>query len=329
MANTSLASARSAAAAFGLPRPFESAGELVASPDIDVVVITVKVPQHRQLVIQAIEAGKSVYCEWPLGAGPEEAIAVARRANESSTLAVIGTQALASPEVKYIRKIVADGYVGDVLSSTYIGVGPTWGSDLPQGDVYALDSKNGATLLSVIGGHAISAIHSVLGPIEEVGAVLSQRRRRLRVIETGEMVSLKTPDQVLMNGVLRSGAPLSLHLRGGLPGGTALLWEINGSAGDLRVTAKAEQIPVINISPLRVEGGRLSARSTSRRHFILVSKIQSLRATSPAFIGCWRMICLIEPARPRVSMTPLFFTRRFGRSNNPQNPANVCVWSEP
>jgi hypothetical protein len=26
--------------------------------------------------------------------------------------------------------------------------------------------------------------------------------------------------------------------------------------GDLRITAKAQQIPVINISPLRVEGGR-------------------------------------------------------------------------
>jgi hypothetical protein len=56
--------------------------------------------------------------------------------------------------------------------------------------------------------------------------------------------------------VLQSGAPLSFQLRGGLPRGTRLLWEINGTAGDLRITAKAEQIPVINISPLRVEGGR-------------------------------------------------------------------------
>jgi hypothetical protein len=56
--------------------------------------------------------------------------------------------------------------------------------------------------------------------------------------------------------VLQSGAPLSFQLRGGLPRGTRLLWEINGTAGDLRITAEAEQIPVINISPLRVEGGR-------------------------------------------------------------------------
>src|SRR4029077_5976231 len=62
VANTSLASAQAAAAAFGLPRAFERTGELVDSPDIDVVVVTVKVPYHRELVSEALNAGKSVYC---------------------------------------------------------------------------------------------------------------------------------------------------------------------------------------------------------------------------------------------------------------------------
>jgi predicted dehydrogenase len=256
VANTSLASARAAAAAFSLPRAFESTAELVASPDVDVVVVTVKVPYHRELVSEALNAGKSVYCEWPLGNGLAEAVELARLASDRKLAGVVGTQAMASPEVEYVRKIVADGYVGEVLSATYIGAGLTWGNDVPRGDVYAMDSKNGATLLSVIGGHAISAVQSVLGRIEEVGAVLSQRRQTVRVIETGEMIPMKTPDQLVLDAVLQSGAPLSFQLRGGLPRGTRLLWEINGTAGDLRITAKAEQIPVINISPLRVEGGR-------------------------------------------------------------------------
>jgi predicted dehydrogenase len=66
VANTSFASARAAPAAFGLPRAFESTAQLVASPDIDVVVVSVKVPHHRELVSEALNAGKSVYCEWPL-----------------------------------------------------------------------------------------------------------------------------------------------------------------------------------------------------------------------------------------------------------------------
>jgi predicted dehydrogenase len=78
----------------------------------------------------------------------------------------------------------------------------------------------------------------------------------VRAIETGESIPLKTPDHVMINAVLQSGAPLSLELRGGLPRGTRFLWEINGTEGDLRITAAIEQAPVVNISPLRVEAGR-------------------------------------------------------------------------
>ncbi len=127
VANTSLASAQAAAAAFDIPRAFESVAELVASPDIDVVVVTVKVPFHKEVVAAALEAGKNVYCEWPLGNGLAEATELARLANETKALAVIGTQAIASPEVQFIRKLVAEGYIGDVLSSTYISAGVSWG----------------------------------------------------------------------------------------------------------------------------------------------------------------------------------------------------------
>jgi predicted dehydrogenase len=177
--------------------------------------------------------------------------------------AVIGTQAIVSPEVQFVRRMVADGYVGEVLSSTYISAGFAWGDDVSLGETYAMDSKNGATLLSIIGGHAVAAVDAVLGPLREVTGLLSQRRRTTRVIETGETIPMKTPDQVLVNGLLESGAPLSMQLRGGLPRGAGLLWEINGTEGDLRITAKIEQAPVINISPLRVEGGRRGSEGYS------------------------------------------------------------------
>ena len=80
VANTSLASAKAAAAAFGIPRAFENVAELVNSPDIDVVAVAVKVPHHREVVTAALEAGKHVYCEWPLGNGLAEAIELAELA---------------------------------------------------------------------------------------------------------------------------------------------------------------------------------------------------------------------------------------------------------
>jgi hypothetical protein len=44
--------------------------------------------------------------------------------------------------------------VGDVLYSTYIGAGLVWGDAVSLGEAYAMDSRNGATL---IGGHALAA----------------------------------------------------------------------------------------------------------------------------------------------------------------------------
>ena len=60
VANTSLASAKRAADAFGLPHAFDNAQALVNSPEIDLVVITVKVPHHYELVTAALNAGTHV-----------------------------------------------------------------------------------------------------------------------------------------------------------------------------------------------------------------------------------------------------------------------------
>lgn len=256
VANTSLSSSTAAASAFGLPRAFESAEALAASPDIDVVAVTVKVPHHQEVVQTAIQHGKSVYCEWPLGNGLQEAIGLAQLAHERNVLAVIGTQAIASPEVQYVGTLIRQGYIGEVLSSTYVGSGFTWGDEVSEGEAYAMDSANGVTLLSVIGGHAIAAVQQTLGDIARISALLTQRRQKVRVVETGEMIPMKSPDQVVVGAVLTSGAPLSLQLRGGLPPGTRLLWEINGTEGDIRLTARHDEVPVINITPLTVAGGR-------------------------------------------------------------------------
>ncbi|KWF68770.1 Gfo/Idh/MocA family protein [Burkholderia pseudomultivorans] len=256
VANTSLASAEAAASAFDIPRAFESVAAMVDSPDIDVVSVAVKVPHHKEVVAAALKAGKHVYCEWPLGNGLAEAIEMAELARRSKGRAVVGTQAVASPEVAFVRKLVADGVVGEVMSSTYLGCGFTWGDEVTRGDSYAMDSRNGATMLSIIGGHALAAVQSVIGSVNEVSSVVSQRRKTVRIVETGESIPMRTHDHVMLNAVLASGAPLSLELRGGLVRGERLLWEIIGTSGDLRITAPNAFAPVINIAPLRVEAGR-------------------------------------------------------------------------
>src|ERR1700687_581581 len=60
-------SADAASKRFGVPLAFDNHHHLVNSADVDVVVITVKVPHHFALATAALTAGKAVYCEWPLG----------------------------------------------------------------------------------------------------------------------------------------------------------------------------------------------------------------------------------------------------------------------
>src|SRR5207245_10609214 len=111
-------SADAASKVFGVPLAFDNHHELVNSPTVDVVAVTVKVPYHLELATAALEAGKAVYCEWPLGNGLNEAETLAALAKKQGVLAVTGLQARSAPAGAYVRDLVAQGYVGDVLPTT-------------------------------------------------------------------------------------------------------------------------------------------------------------------------------------------------------------------
>src|SRR2546428_10079592 len=66
-------SADAASKLFGVPFAFDNHQDLVNRADVDAVAITVKVPYHLKLATAALDAGKAVYCEWPLGNGLSEA----------------------------------------------------------------------------------------------------------------------------------------------------------------------------------------------------------------------------------------------------------------
>ncbi|WP_193090154.1 Gfo/Idh/MocA family protein [Advenella sp. FME57] len=236
VANTSLASARNAAEAFGLPHAFENAQALVNSPEIDLVVVTVKVPHHRELVAAALNAGKHVYCEWPLGNGLAEARELADLAETKGVVAAVGTQMRVAPEIEYLRQLIADGYVGEVLSTTLVGSGRSWGGETDAAHAYLYDKSNGATLLSIPLGHTLAGMREVLGGFGGLSARMINRRNTVYVTDTDKMIPSTSHDQILVHGALESGAAFSIHYRGGMSRGTNLLWEINGTEGDIQVT---------------------------------------------------------------------------------------------
>src|SRR3989475_9002688 len=119
---SSAESARAAGEMYGVSAVFSDHEQLVTRPDIDLVAVTVKVPHHRELVSAALAAGKAVYCEWPLGRDLEEARAMAALAAEQGVRTVIGLQARQAPAIAFVRKLLSDGYVGELLSTTMVGL---------------------------------------------------------------------------------------------------------------------------------------------------------------------------------------------------------------
>jgi len=257
VANTSLASAQQAATATGLPRAFADVAELIAAPEVDIVAVTVKVPAHFEIVKAAIGAGKHVYCEWPLGNGLAEAEELAALARAKGVVGVVGTQARVAPEIEYLQHLIAIGFVGKVLSTTLVARGGGWGGSIAEKKVsaYLLDRANGATMLTIPVGHTLAALRDVLGEVAGVSALLATRRTSALVADTGDMLPVSAPDQVLVNGVLAGGAPFSIHYRGGTArDGDGLLWEINGTEGDIRVSGPSGHTQMVQLALMGARG---------------------------------------------------------------------------
>jgi predicted dehydrogenase len=245
-------SAREVGQVFGVSAVFSDHEHLVAQPDIDVVAVTVKVPHHRELVSAALAAGKAVYCEWPLGRDLDDARAMAAMAAKQGVRTVVGLQARQAPAIEFVQALLSDGYVGEVLSTTMVGLS-VLGDVLGQPNAYMLDKKNGANVLTIAAGQSLDILNYVLGEFADLSAVSDLRRPLITIEETGEQIVKTAADQIAVIGTLMSGATASVHIREAVAGGTGFLWEINGTDGTLRITADAA-LP--EIYPLTVAGAR-------------------------------------------------------------------------
>ena len=88
-------SAEAARQAYGARLAFDDYRKMIASPEIDAVAIVVRVPSHYAPTKAALEAGKHVYCEWPLGRTTAEAVDLAALAKAQGLVTAVGLQARA------------------------------------------------------------------------------------------------------------------------------------------------------------------------------------------------------------------------------------------
>jgi predicted dehydrogenase len=249
---SSPATAEAAAKHYGVKLAFHDAAEMARHPGIDLVTVCVKAPEHFKPVMAAIEAGKHVYCEWPLGRTTVEAEQMLAAADKKAVRHAVGLQGRLSPAINYVKDLVAEGYLGKPLSATMIGCAPNWGATLEGG--YQADRNNGANLMTVTGGHTLDALCQILGEFRELSALAVSQRDTIPEAGTGRILPKTSPDQLAVAGVLSSGAVASFQVRGGVNRGTAFLLEIHGDNGDIVVAATSRAS--MQRQELTVQGAR-------------------------------------------------------------------------
>src|ERR1700722_3641886 len=130
----------------------------------------------------------------------------------------------------------------------------------PKGWPLLMTSPGGHSidaLMTSPGGHSIDALCYCLGEFKELSSVVANQRQRIKIVETGETIPMTAPDQVLISGVLQSGAVASVQLKGGTANGTGFLFEIHGTEGTLAIVpTDPRQATYIQVSEFIVRGAQ-------------------------------------------------------------------------
>lgn len=251
--------ADAAAKAFGAQSAYGNPADLIRDPGIDLVAVCVRVPNHRELVLSAIAAGKHIYCEWPLGRNITETEEMAAAAHNAGVHVAIGLQARMSPAVHRACDLITAGEIGRVLSARLYSSTGAFGEKMAAADAYLENAENGATLIAIHGGHALDLASMVLGQIEEVSALTTIQYPEIEVGDDSKQQARSIPDHLLVQAHLMSGAVLSIEVAGGRPPGSPFRLEVIGEKG-----------------VLALGGGALRGFPTGRLHLSLNAQPQPI-----------------------------------------------------
>lgn len=201
-------SAKSAAEYYGVPNHFHDFHEMVQQPDLDVISVSVRVTLHHEMVLAALSAGKHVFCEWPLGRNLPEAEEIASAARGRNLHTMVGLQAQGDPVLLRLKQLLQEGYVGQVLSCnmTLFTEGRI---HLESADIWEAEYANGASALTIGGGHTLDALAFCVADFDEISAQVTTELKHRYVSDTQTYVPVTSPDHILIGGKLTNGAAVS------------------------------------------------------------------------------------------------------------------------
>jgi predicted dehydrogenase len=305
VATRSEQSAREAAESFGADCWYSDPVAMIRDEGIDIITIAVNVPAHRVLVLAALDAGKAVYCEAPLGCSIAETEEMARAVRSHHT--AIGLQGRHNPAVRRAAELVSLGRIGRPLSARIVSPSFGFGAEMPVAQDIFNKRSSGANLLTITAGHTLDLVEAVLGPIIEVDARTEIRWPIVKLNETGAKSVRETADYVGVVGKTRSGVAFTADIEAGVrPENLRFSFDVRGSdgwlsltsnhpygfqAGNLKLTSNAA---FVGPNATAVSGAMETAINVGEVYALFVRDLLEGTYKTPGFQHGLHNACLIE-----------------------------------
>src|SRR6478609_7748954 len=164
-------SAEAARQAYGARLAFDDWRQMVVSPEIDAVAVVVRVPSHYAPTKAALDAGKHVYCEWPLGRTTAEAIELSALARAKGVVTAVGLQARVNPALLHMKEQLEAGFVGEIMA-VHVSLLRDGVLTRPSHRTWQRDVTLGANTLTIAAGHTVDAMRFAVGDFASLSAVV-------------------------------------------------------------------------------------------------------------------------------------------------------------
>ncbi|WP_127580262.1 Gfo/Idh/MocA family protein [Paenibacillus koleovorans] len=210
--------------------------ELLADPEID-IVINLTIPQaHTDICLKALNAGKHVYVEKPLAITKEEGKQIVELAAAKGLRAGCAPDTFLGGGIQTSIKLIEDGWIGTPIGATAFMIGRGHEHWHPAPDFYY---KVGGGPMFDMGPYYLTALVAMIGPIRKVAGMTSTAYPERKILSQplyGQMIQVDVPTHVAGLLEFHSGAIGTIITSFDAFGGTSLpRIEVYGSQGTLIV----------------------------------------------------------------------------------------------
>jgi predicted dehydrogenase len=154
---------------YGIPRGASSYEELLADPEVEGVLITTPNDTHRELIIQALEAGKAAYTDKPIAHTLEHGVAIVEAVESTGLPFAVGHSARRLGGSREMKRWIDDGRLGKV-SIAEANFSNERGLELTPDHWRSFPDKTPGGVMIQLGVHHADNLQYLLGPVKSVTA---------------------------------------------------------------------------------------------------------------------------------------------------------------